>query len=93
MKQIQIGEPFHVRVREDAQIPTPNGGEALLYCGICGADLASYTGNQPFTTYPRVPGHEFSARIRKIKKEIKRFPKVPSYTEWSKPANTDEKDS
>lgn len=30
MKQIQIGEPFHVRVREDAQIPTPNGGEALL---------------------------------------------------------------
>ena len=35
----------------------------------------------------------YSVMIRKIKKELKRFPKVPSYTEWSKPANTDEKDS
>ena len=66
MKQVLIEEPFKVRVRQDAEVPTPKVGEALLqvmYCGICGADLASYTGNQPFTTYPRVPGHEFSARI------------------------------
>lgn len=35
----------------------------------------------------------YSVMIRKIKKELRRFPKVPSYTEWSKPANTDEKDS
>lgn len=35
----------------------------------------------------------YSVMIRKIKKELKRFPKVPSYTEWSKPANADEKDS
>ena len=44
----------------------PAQDEALLqvlYCGFCGADVASYTGNQPFTTYPRIPGHEFSARI------------------------------
>ena len=27
------------------------------------AVLASFTGNQPFTTYPRIPGHEFSAQI------------------------------
>lgn len=47
-------------------MPRPAPGEALLqvqYCGICGADVASFTGNQPFTTYPRIPGHEFSARI------------------------------
>ena len=25
--------------------------------------MASFTGNQPFTTYPRIPGHEFSAEI------------------------------
>lgn len=51
------------------EIPVPNKGEALLkilYCGICGADVASYTGNQPFTTYPRIPGHEFSAQIVEI---------------------------
>ena len=29
-------------------------------------DVASYTGNQPFTTYPRIPGHEFSAEIIEI---------------------------
>lgn len=58
MKKVLIEEPFRVSVKRDAQIPTPKEGEALLqvmYCGICGADLASYTGNQPFTTYPRVP--------------------------------------
>ena len=47
-------------------MPEVKPGEALLrirYCGICGADVASYTGNQPFTTYPRIPGHEFSAEI------------------------------
>ncbi|MDE5995331.1 MAG: zinc-binding alcohol dehydrogenase family protein, partial [Eubacterium sp.] len=33
---------------------------------ICGADVASFTGNQPFTTYPRIPGHEFSAQIVEI---------------------------
>lgn len=38
----------------------------IRYCGICGADVASYTGNQPFTTYPRIPGHEFSAEIVSI---------------------------
>ncbi|HIZ56208.1 MAG TPA: zinc-binding alcohol dehydrogenase family protein [Firmicutes bacterium] len=50
-------------------MPVVKEGEALLkirYCGICGADVASYTGNQPFTTYPRIPGHEFSAEIVEI---------------------------
>ena len=50
-------------------MPVAKDGEALLkvkYCGICGADVASYTGNQPFTTYPRIPGHEFSAEIVEI---------------------------
>ena len=65
MKAITITKPFEIEVRE---IPMPEAkeGEALLqvlYCGICGADVASFTGNQPFTTYPRIPGHEFSARI------------------------------
>lgn len=66
MNQVVIKEPGIVEVRKDAVQPVPGAGEALLkvqYCGICGADLASFTGNQPFTTYPRVPGHEFSAQI------------------------------
>lgn len=65
MKAIQIIKPGEIELIEK-EMPTPEEGEALLkvkYCGICGADVASYTGNQPFTTYPRIPGHEFSAEI------------------------------
>lgn len=68
MKTVWIEEPFKIEVT-DTQMPEPKEGEALLkvlYCGICGADVASYTGNQPFTTYPRIPGHEFSAQIVSI---------------------------
>ena len=65
MKAIQITKPGEIKIIEK-EMPVAKENEALLkvkYCGICGADVASYTGNQPFTTYPRIPGHEFSAEI------------------------------
>lgn len=65
MKTVLITKPFEIAVT-DTEKPVVKEGEALLkilYGGICGADVASYTGNQPFTTYPRIPGHEFSAEI------------------------------
>ena len=68
MKAVVIEQPGSIEVR-DIEKPVAKEGEALLkikYCGICGADVASYTGNQPFTTYPRTPGHEFSAEIVEI---------------------------
>ncbi|MCR5177493.1 MAG: zinc-binding alcohol dehydrogenase family protein [Lachnospiraceae bacterium] len=68
MKTVLIEKPFEIGIT-DTEKPVPAEGEALLkvlYCGICGADVASYTGNQPFTTYPRIPGHEFSAEIISI---------------------------
>lgn len=68
MKAIQITKPGEIKIIEK-KMPVAKQGEALLkvlYCGICGADVASYTGNQPFTTYPRIPGHEFSAQIVEI---------------------------
>lgn len=73
MKAIQIVKPGEIKIIEK-DIPKPGKGEALLkvhYCGICGADVASYTGNQPFTTYPRIPGHEFSAEIVEIENNEK----------------------
>jgi len=75
MKAIEITKPYEIKVIEK-EIPQPKEGEALLrvlYCGICGADVASYTGNQPFTTYPRIPGHEFSAQIVEIGENDKGF--------------------
>lgn len=68
MKAVRIEEPYKIEVTE-IEKPKIKEGEALLricYCGVCGADVASYTGNQPFTTYPRIPGHEFSAEIVEI---------------------------
>lgn len=68
MKTVLINKPFEIAVTDTPEVRA-NEGEALLkimYGGICGADVASYTGNQPFTTYPRIPGHEFSAQIVSI---------------------------
>ena len=68
MKAIVIPEPNKIEIRE-IPMPEVKENEALLkvrYVGICGADVASFTGNQPFTTYPRIPGHEFSAEIVSI---------------------------
>jgi len=68
MKVVEIKAPGQVAVVEKP-IPVPKKGEALLkikYCGICGSDIATFTGNQPFASYPRIPGHEFSAEIAEI---------------------------
>ena len=68
MKAIVIENPGVIEIK-DISMPEVKENEALLkvkYVGICGADVASYTGNQPFTTYPRIPGHEFSAEIVSI---------------------------
>lgn len=77
MKALVIDNPNKIAIRE-MPMPEVKEGEALLkvkYVGICGADLASYTGNQPFTTYPRIPGHEFSAEIVEIPENDKGFKK------------------
>lgn len=73
MKTVLITQPGKITVT-DTPMPQVKKGEALLkikYCGICGADVASYTGNQPFTTYPRIPGHEFSTEIVEIEQNSK----------------------
>ena len=65
MKSVVITAPGIVEVRE-APFPEPGPGEALLkilWGGICGSDLATYRGTSPYTPYPRVPGHEFSAEV------------------------------
>lgn len=65
MKAVQVVKPGEIAVVE-LPVPTPGPGQALLrvrYAGICGSDMQTFAGTQPFTTYPRVPGHEFSAEV------------------------------
>ena len=68
MKTIIIPEPGKVEIIE-TPMPEPKPGEALLkvLCGgICGSDLGTYRGTFAYASYPRIPGHEFSAEIVKI---------------------------
>ena len=68
MKAITIVKPGQVEIRE-IERPVPAPGEALirpLFGGICGSDLNSYRGSNAYMSYPRVPGHEFSAEIVEI---------------------------
>ena len=68
MKAITIVSPFLVGIRE-IEKPVPGKDEALLrplFGGICGSDLNSYRGTNAYLTYPRIPGHEFSAEIVEI---------------------------
>jgi len=65
MKELYINSPGVVEFRE-AEMPKRNANEAvlkLLYGGICGSDLGSYRGTFAYFSYPRIPGHEFSAEI------------------------------
>ena len=68
MKAVFIENPGKAVIRN---IPRParKPGEALLkllYGGICGSDLGSYRGTFAYFSYPRTPGHEFSAEIVEI---------------------------
>jgi 2-desacetyl-2-hydroxyethyl bacteriochlorophyllide A dehydrogenase len=68
MKTVNIKEPGVVEITE-MPIPVPQKGEALLkilYGGICGSDLGTYRGTFAYVSYPRVPGHEFSAEIIEV---------------------------
>ncbi len=46
--------------------PVPGPGEVLLevrHIGLCGSDLATFTGLNPLVSLPRIPGHEIGAEI------------------------------
>lgn len=68
MKAIVMNQPGEVKIKE-IEKPVPKEGEALLkilYGGICGSDLGSYRGTFAYFSYPRTPGHEFSAEIIEV---------------------------
>lgn len=68
MKAIYINAPGEVEIR-DVNLPERKKGEVLLkllYGGICGSDLGSYRGTFAYFSYPRIPGHEFSAEVLEV---------------------------
>lgn len=68
MKSVKLIKPKNVLVvdEEKAQRQPHTALLRLLYGGICGSDLGTYRGNLPYVSYPRVPGHEFSAEVLEV---------------------------
>lgn len=65
MKQAVMTAPGKIEIRS-AEVPHPGPGEVLLRVrriGVCGSDVHVYHGKHPYTPYPVVQGHEFSATV------------------------------
>jgi L-iditol 2-dehydrogenase len=60
--------PGRIEIRQ-AEVPAPGPGQVLLRIhriGVCGSDIHVYHGKHPYTGYPVIQGHEFSATIEAV---------------------------
>ena len=68
MKQAIMTAPGKIQLQNIAA-PTPGPGEVLLRIqriGVCGSDVHVYHGKHPYTKYPVVQGHEYSASVEAV---------------------------
>jgi 2-desacetyl-2-hydroxyethyl bacteriochlorophyllide A dehydrogenase len=73
MRQAVMTEPGKIEFR-NVKAPVPGAGQVLLRIhriGICGSDMHVYHGKHPFTPYPVVQGHEFSAVVDAVGPDVK----------------------
>jgi L-iditol 2-dehydrogenase/threonine 3-dehydrogenase len=74
MRQAIMTRPGKIEFREVPQ-PKAGAGEILLRVrriGVCGSDIHVWHGKHPFTKYPVVQGHEYSATIEAVGKGVKK---------------------
>ncbi len=68
MRQAVMTSPGAIEFHDVAE-PQAGPGHVLLrvkQIGICGSDIHVYHGKHPFTSYPVVQGHEFSAVVEAV---------------------------
>lgn len=68
MKRATMTAPGQIEIAE-AAAPTPGAGQVLLRIqriGVCGSDIHVFHGKHPYTSYPVVQGHEFSALVEAV---------------------------
>jgi L-iditol 2-dehydrogenase len=73
MKQAVMTAPGEIMIHE-VEEPKPGAGEVLLRIqriGVCGSDVHVYHGKHPYTGYPVVQGHEFSASVVEVGPGVK----------------------
>jgi len=73
MKAIVVESPGRYGMKEvpDPKITNPN--EVLveiMAVGICGSDISLLEGGNAAATYPRIPGHEMTGRIKALGAEV-----------------------
>jgi len=72
MRQAVMIEPGKIVFRE---VPEPTYGDddvllRIQRIGVCGSDIHVWHGKHPYTSYPVVQGHEFSARVEEVGKKV-----------------------
>lgn len=68
MRQATMTEPGKIEYQETPE-PTVGAGDILLRIkriGVCGTDVHVNHGKHPFTPYPVIQGHEFSAIVEAV---------------------------
>lgn len=68
MKQAVMTAPGEIMIHE-IEAPEPGPGEVLLRIqriGVCGSDVHVFHGKHPYTSYPVVQGHEYSASLEAL---------------------------
>jgi L-iditol 2-dehydrogenase len=68
MKRATMTAPGQIQI-DETQAPTPGPGQVLLRIqriGVCGSDIHVFHGKHPYTSYPVVQGHEFSALVAAV---------------------------
>ena len=75
MRQAVMTSPGVIEYRDVAE-PEVGPGEVLLRIeriGVCGSDVHVSHGKHPFTSYPVVQGHEFSAVVEAVGEGVERI--------------------
>ena len=72
MKAVKVVSRGKVELHKK-KIPTIKQGDVLLkviYAGFCGSDLNTYLGMNPMVKMPIIPGHEISAVVEDVGKDV-----------------------
>jgi len=73
MQTLILNQPGELGLGDTPAPGAPGPGEALVrvHCsGVCGTDLHAYAGNQPYFTYPRIPGHELGVEVLAVGADV-----------------------
>jgi 2-desacetyl-2-hydroxyethyl bacteriochlorophyllide A dehydrogenase len=72
MKQAVMTAPGEIKIL-DIPVPEPGNNEVLLEIqriGVCGSDVHVFHGLHPYTSYPVVQGHEYSAILAAVGERV-----------------------